>query len=197
MPNYTKRELAATLKNMLQEKPLEKITVSELTAECGVSRMTFYYHFRDIYDLVEWMCIENLRSTASEQKTGDTWREWLIRIFESMYRQKTFVGNLNRSLDRAQIEVFWTEQIQDLLLGMVRDECARSGADGISEEAIGFIASFYRYSFVGILMEWFDQGMKGDYDQIIDALSRIMEGSIENAVQRFRGESSENLITEE
>ncbi|HRL58099.1 MAG TPA: TetR/AcrR family transcriptional regulator, partial [Lachnospira sp.] len=53
MSNTTKRALENSLKQMLLKKPLDKITISDLTDDCGISRMAFYYHFKDIYDLVE------------------------------------------------------------------------------------------------------------------------------------------------
>lgn len=54
MSNTTKRALEASLKKLLLQKPLDKITIQDLTTDCGISRMAFYYHFKDIYDLVEW-----------------------------------------------------------------------------------------------------------------------------------------------
>ena len=58
MSNTTKRALEASLKKLLLQKPLDKITIQDLTTDCGISRMAFYYHFKDIYDLVEWACVE-------------------------------------------------------------------------------------------------------------------------------------------
>ena len=190
MSNRTKRDLADTLKRLLQTRTLEKITVKELTESCGVSRMTFYYHFKDIYDLLEWMCLQDLRETAGEYGRDGSWQAWLSRIFEQMHVQKAYVGNINRSLNRTQIEGFWTEQIHNLLMEMVQAECARQGAV-LSGQQTAFIASFYQYSFVGILMEWFDQGMKGDYEKIVGAFSTIMSGSLENAVRRFAAAGSD------
>ena len=54
MSQITKRALEASLKNMLLQKPLDKITINNIPKDCGINRMTFYYHFKDIYDLVEW-----------------------------------------------------------------------------------------------------------------------------------------------
>lgn len=54
MVNQTKQALEASLKHLLLQKSLDKITISDLTKDCGISRMAFYYHFKDIYDLVEW-----------------------------------------------------------------------------------------------------------------------------------------------
>ena len=56
MSQVTKRALEASLKNLLLKKPLSKITINDITEDCGINRMTFYYHFKDIYDLVEWSC---------------------------------------------------------------------------------------------------------------------------------------------
>ena len=53
MSQTTKRALEASLKKLLLQKPLNKITINDITEDCGVNRMTFYYHFKDIYDLVE------------------------------------------------------------------------------------------------------------------------------------------------
>ena len=59
MSQMTKRALEASLKKLLLQKPLNKITISDIAEDCGISRMTFYYHFKDIYDLVEWVCVED------------------------------------------------------------------------------------------------------------------------------------------
>ena len=53
MSEITKKALAASLKKLLEQKTLDKITVVDLAEDCGVNRQTFYYHFQDIYDLVE------------------------------------------------------------------------------------------------------------------------------------------------
>ena len=55
----TKRALEASLKKLLLQKPLNKITINDITEDCGVNRMTFYYHFKDIYDLVDWILVED------------------------------------------------------------------------------------------------------------------------------------------
>ena len=51
----TKQAISASLKELMAQKPLEKITVSEIMDHCGMVRQHFYYHFEDIYDLLKWM----------------------------------------------------------------------------------------------------------------------------------------------
>ena len=65
MSQITKYALENSLKNLLLQKPLDKITISDITDDCGISRMTFYYHFKDIYDLVEWSLFRRCQKGAS------------------------------------------------------------------------------------------------------------------------------------
>ena len=80
MSQITKRALEQSLKNLLLRKPLNKITISDIAEDCGINRMTFYYHFQDIYDLVEWSCLEDARKALEEKKTYDTWQQDLYRF---------------------------------------------------------------------------------------------------------------------
>lgn len=68
MSKVTKRALEQSLKNLLLKKPLTKITIGDITEDCGINRMTFYYHFKDIYDLVEWACLEDARRALDEKR---------------------------------------------------------------------------------------------------------------------------------
>ena len=67
MSQVTKRALEQSLKNLLLKKPLTKITINDIAQDCGINRMTFYYHFKDIYDLVEWAYLEDARAALEEK----------------------------------------------------------------------------------------------------------------------------------
>ena len=58
MANTTKRARAAALKKRLTLTTLDKITIQQLVDDAEVSRKTFYYHFRDVYELLEWLLID-------------------------------------------------------------------------------------------------------------------------------------------
>lgn len=53
--NITKKALAASLKELMNEQPFEKINVGDICERCDMNRKSFYYHFRDKYDLVNWI----------------------------------------------------------------------------------------------------------------------------------------------
>ena len=106
MSQITKRALEQSLKNLLREKPLSKITVTDITEDCGISRMTFYYHFKDIYDLVEWACMEDAAKALANKKTYDTWQQGFIQIFHAVRENKVFVMNVYRCVSREQVEKY-------------------------------------------------------------------------------------------
>ena len=106
MQNATKYALEASLKKFLLKKPVDKITISDLTNDCGISRMSFYYHFKDIYDLVEWACFEDASQALQGKKTHDTWQDGLMQIFEAVRENKPFILNIYHALIRDQIESY-------------------------------------------------------------------------------------------
>lgn len=125
MSNITKYALEASLKKLLLKKPLDKITINDLTSDCGISRMAFYYHFKDIYDLVEWSCLEDATKALQGKKTYDTWQEGLLQIFEVVFENKPFILNAYRCLSREQIENYLFHLTYELIAGVVEEQAPR------------------------------------------------------------------------
>ena len=123
MPN-TKLALESSLKKLLLRKPLDKITINDLTADCGISRMSFYYHFRDIYDLVEWVCVEDGRRALQGKKTYETWQEGLGQIFEAVLENKPFILNVYRAVSRDKIESYLYKLTYSLIADVVEEKSA-------------------------------------------------------------------------
>ena len=71
MTNATKAALEASLKKLLLKKPLDKITINDLTTDCGISRMAFYYHFKDLMDVLEWSVCKGTEHIVAESLKAD------------------------------------------------------------------------------------------------------------------------------
>lgn len=182
MTNATKLALEESLKHLLLKKPLDKITINDLTTDCGISRMTFYYHFKDIYDLVEWCCLEDARIALQGKKTSSTWHEGFLQIFDAVMENKPFILNVYRCVGREQIENYLFALTCDLLMGVVTE---KSKDILITEEQKIFIADLYKYSFVGIMLDWIKNGMREDYHGIVDDTATALYGCIDNAIHNF------------
>lgn len=182
MSSITKKALMESLKKLMLQKPLNKITINDLTTDCGISRMAFYYHFRDIYDLVEWACLEESTKALQGKKTYETWQEGLLQIFEAVYENKPFIINAYHAVSRERIENYLFQLTHDLIMGVVLEQ---SKETVLSDAQKNFIADFYKYSFVGIMLDWIRQGMKDDYTSICDNMCITIQGNITNSIKNF------------
>lgn len=183
MSQVTKRALEASLKNLLLKKPLDKITINDITEDCGINRMTFYYHFKDIYDLIEWCCVEDAKKALEGKKTYDTWQQGFLQIFEAVLDNKPFILNVYHSVSREQVEIYLYKLTYDLLIGVVEE---KSAGMNVREEDKRFIADFYKYAFVGLMLDWVRHDMKGNPHRIIEELSVVMHGNVAAALERFK-----------
>lgn len=183
MPNATKAALEESLKRLLLKKPLDKITITDLTTDCGISRMAFYYHFKDIYDLVEWSCVEDGAKALQGKKTSESWTEGLTQIFEAVLENKPFIMNVYRNTDRERMENYLYKLTYDLIAGVVEEKS--KGLD-LTEEDKKFIANFYKYGFVGIMIEWIQAGMKEDIEELVNKMSLTLHDTVTTSVQNFQ-----------
>ena len=157
MSGLTKKALAVSLKKLLSKKELSKITIANITDECGVNRQTFYYHFKDIYDLLEWI-YKNEVIDEIDNKDED-WQQRFLYIFK-------YVLKTNK-----------------LLIDFIDKE---SEGMNIKKEDKKFMADFYKYGFVGILQEWIEDGMKEQPEVIIKKLNDIIEGDFKKALEKMQ-----------
>lgn len=182
MSNITKRAIAASLKNLLKEKKLSKITVQDIADDCGINRQTFYYHFQDIYDLVEWTCIEDTEKVLKENRTYETWQEGFLAVFELAKKDKVFIDNIYRSVSLEVLEQYLYRLVYPLLKNVV-DEKAK--ASPVSDDEKKYIADFYKYAFVGELLEWIRNDMNEKPEDIVEKVAKIVGGTIELALNNF------------
>lgn len=183
MSQITKRALEQSLKNLLLKKPLTKITVSDIADDCGINRMTFYYHFKDIYDLVEWSCLEDAKRALDEKKTYETWQQGLLQIFEAVKENKPFILNVYRCIHREEVEKYLQPLVDQLILGVINEE---TGNMTIRDEDKQFIAQIYSYIFIGLMLDWIKDDMREDPQPLVDRLARLIKGSMSEALSRFK-----------
>ena len=111
MSEITKRAFASSLKKMLAKRPLEKIRVIDITEDCGVNRQTFYYHFKDIYDLLEWVYTNEATKALGGKKTYETWKQGFKQIFQYILNNKEFVLSTFNSVSREYLERYLYNEV--------------------------------------------------------------------------------------
>lgn len=179
----TKKAIAASLKKLLIEKPLDKITVIDIAKDCEINRQTFYYHFKDIYDLIEWIYMSDARKVLEGKDTYDKWQQGFLEIFDYVIENKAFVKNTYHSLSREYLERYLFNETYNLIIGVVEEKAVGMR---VSEEDKAFIASFYKYGFVGLMLDWIGKGMREEPIKIVAHLSILIQGDFEKALDKFR-----------
>lgn len=182
MVQATKKALAAALKKLLEHKTLDKITVSDLTDACGVNRQTFYYHFKDIYDLLEWIYKDDATRVIPGKKTYNNWKDEYLKLFQYARQNKALIMNTYHSLQRELLENYVHNEAYFLVKEVV-DECAAGRQ--VREEDKAFVAKFYQYALVDLVLEWLDHGMKEDPEHIVRQVEMVVDGNVIAALERM------------
>ena len=84
MPGFTKTAIMDAFLQLLEERPMERITVQDIVQRCGVSRNTFYYHYGDIYALLEAVFRRDVQRFRDAHPPGEPATEGLLRLMESV-----------------------------------------------------------------------------------------------------------------
>lgn len=171
----TKKLLADGLKGLLKKKTLEKITVKELVATCGVNRQTFYYNFQDIYELLEWIFVEEGARLRKETEGMKDWRERLQVIINEINNEENrrLILNAFYSVNPMQIDRFmqnyFRPSVEEIITENIRDV-------DISEKNREFMIRMYDLFWVDLIMRWIQTGMEmsemtGDIEKIISVMT--------------------------
>ncbi len=124
MSTSTKEALAGALKQLMNVKPIGKITVKDLVEICGVNRQTFYYHFDDVYDLLEWVFEEDANRVLPHKVVYEHWREDVMVFMEYLKENSAFTLNVYNSNSRLYMLRYLEEKME---------ACIRSFAVIVSE----------------------------------------------------------------
>ncbi|MGN0753729.1 MAG: TetR/AcrR family transcriptional regulator C-terminal domain-containing protein [Aristaeellaceae bacterium] len=162
----TKRTLAESLKKLMQHKPLSKITVSEIIADCGVNRKTFYYHFADIYALLKWMLESEAIEVVKHYDLLVDYQEALLFVMAYVEKNEHILSCVYDAMGREELKRFFYTDFSEIVLSII-DGAARECGTALTPEYRSFLCSFYTEALVGILIDWTKHHMERDRAQTI------------------------------
>lgn len=178
----TKVAMSNALKEQLKKKKLSKITINDIASACNISRMTFYYHFQDIYDLTEWTLEEAAGRAIGENRTYESLQQGFEGLLRELQANQTLILNIYRSMDREMIERYLLKKAESLLMPVVEHE---SHGLPVNEENKRRVAIFYSYAFLGVLMEWIGKGMAAPPREVVKMVSAIVQGDFRNSLENL------------
>lgn len=157
--NFTKKAIADSFLQLLDEKPFHKITVKDIVERCGINRNTFYYHYPDIPTLLEEILTTRIDALIREHCRIGSLEDCISVLVQYFTENKKSVMHVYRSLPR---DVF-IKHLDHLLLYMADEYITNVSADmPIRQEKRDLIVRYFKCLMVGVFLDWLDSGMKYD-----------------------------------
>lgn len=175
MLQLTKKAIVNSFIKLLNEKPLDKITVKNIAEDCGINRNTFYYHFSDIRELTVYTIDSQIHNVLELDFNGDSWVDRFVEAAKFVLDNKKAVYNIYNSLNRETVENYLNTVAFKVMDSFVSAKAVGIDADKLDIE---LIKDFYISALVGIICKWLENGMDREPDTVIRRLGRLVEGAV-------------------
>jgi len=170
MSGFTKTAIMDAFLQLLEERTMERITVQDIVQRCGVSRNTFYYHYGDIYALLEAVFRRDIQRFRDAHPPGEPAMDSLRRLMESVKARQRVFSHIYSSVNHDLLQRFLFQTTKEVFMEYIQ-KTAR-GLD-IPDRDLDFVCYAYQSMLVGIFLNWVRDGMKGDLSGTLEQLHRI------------------------
>ena len=157
--------LAESLKELSKTRPIEKITIKEITDKAGVIRPTFYNHFQDKYELLEWIVREDLMESAMPLFDNGLLREGITYLFTAMEKERDFYEKAVRLEGQNSFVGMMEDAVQELILQRMNKDKLREKItySWLSPERV---AAYYMACNVAV--QWIEGGMQVPIAELVE-----------------------------
>ena len=178
----TKKAIASGLKELTKKKSFDKITIQDITDICGLNRQTFYYHFQDKYELVDWIYYNEAISIIINDLTYENWDKKVLQMLEKMKSEDYFYKDTLKSSTENGFKDYLFRIASELFLNIVGKIAVN---ENFGEDEKKFISEFYAFGIVGVIISWAQCGMKETPEYITMQLTNVSYGTQKYAASRF------------
>lgn len=177
----TKRMLADAMKQFLSERPLTKISVGDIVDACALNRNSFYYHFKDKYDLVNWIFYTEIVEELQKKSELTGW-ERICQICDFFYENKAFYANAFEITGQNSFTTYFHEVMKSAVMSDVESLFP-------DDEDRAFFATFFIDAFLSTIHRWLVSGAKTPPDRLAILIRRAAMGPM------WRAEEVENALS--
>ena len=182
MANFTRNMIIQIFLKQLESKSLDKITIKDIIEEAGINRNTFYYHFKDIYDLIDKIFEEELEKNLSEIEEESTFYDEYKKSAKLFLEHRKAIIHMEHSKSRDVVYNYIETITNDYVEKFVRRYA--KGYD-ISEQGIQFITYFYSAAIYSNTIKWIQDGMSGYRDEFLEIISKSFETTIHMMIESY------------
>lgn len=182
MAAFTQMAIVECFMTLLNERPLDKITVRDIVDTCGINRSTFYYYFEDVYDLLNKILESETEKITKTHKDCDTWVEGIEQAMSFALINKKAVLHIYKSVSREQLERYIRSVVNSTMISAIEKQAQGTKA---SDEDVRLVGEMYMYMLVGMIFKWLEEGMlEKEPMDTIKKLGYLLEGNIHEMLLR-------------
>ena len=182
MAKYTQKAIIESFMELLQKKSLDKITVKDIIESTEINRNTFYYHFQDIYDLLENAFEEEAIKFRSEADPKNNFYEEYIRTVNFLLDHSDAIIHIYNSKSRDVIKTY-LESAASFFIGRFVEEAAKGSK--LSENGKKYIIYFYTDAIIGVTLRWIEGRMMDSKEVLIKTVSDSFNATVEQMVTSY------------
>lgn len=194
MPNRTKEMLAESLMKLLARRTLDKITIQDIVDDCGYNRQTFYYHFHDIYDLIDWIFAAQTQELIEKCRACGSLDVGVEAVIAYMRENRRLILNILRSVNGEKLLDNLYRSAQSIVLSALENH---PGVQELSAEYRELVAEAFKYALAGLLIDWMRAGIPEDRVNKVRTMKAVYIGALEYALDTVRGLQALNLDIKE
>ena len=178
----TRELLSRALKQQLLTTRLNRVTVSSLSAQVGINRQTFYYHFSDVYDLAAWVFEQEIANHILDHATYGEWAEGYRTLLRYMQNHREETRAVLNSITHQRRDEFFLGQFRSMMEAIVTE---LQGDIALRDEDRQFIIDHYASSIHGHFLRWLARDGQDDPDILVSNIEKILKGSVTESLERF------------
>ncbi len=173
----TKRTLAGSLKKLMEQKSLSRITISELCRDCGLNRKTFYYHFDDIQSLLKWMLEQEAENVIKKQDLLTDYQALLALVIDYVDDNNDILNRMYDTTKQNSITNFFFPELRKAVKDMIEDLEKKTGC-AVDEEFREFLGSFYTTSLSSLLIDRLQETCAYTKEELMDYIIFTLRSSL-------------------
>ena len=174
----TKQMITEKLFELLSCEKAENVTVKRLVEECGISRQTFYYHFKDIIDVMEWGCRQALKDDLETGLKAESPREAITVFVTNTVNRRAAVSHLLASPHGSDFLQLMQKTVKTYLWEMFGRMFPNSRLSVVDTEAV---LDFFTGGITGLILGNYSK-RNLDTDALVDQIDRLLSGEMRAAL---------------
>lgn len=178
----TKVKIAEAFKALMDIKPFEQITVTEIAENCGLTRLAFYYHFEDKYTLLNWIFYREIIMPFRDGLDYDTWPDKLEQALTLMKKGKGFYRNAF-DYDEKDFVTYLSREAAAIISIAIEDMVKENFTIDVKDKT--FVSEFFAFGVTGTISSWTKRGMPDKPKDIAKRVKNLVEDSKAIAVARY------------